>query len=151
MYVSWEDYVADPAIACRGCGLPMDNRRGNRPPLLPMDADERAAYDAEDAAWRDSREGPWWKLRQTIQVPRYEYRVEVFHVTGVTIRDESYTYEHRIVRIAYDAARDVLVFEAVPTLTIEVSGASGGDVKTTPRGAPVDVFTMKAIGPIEYY
>ena len=63
MYISWEDYVAEPAIACRGCGLPMDDRRGDRPPLLLMDAEERTAYDAEEAAWRDRhpdcRAGRW--------------------------------------------------------------------------------------------
>lgn len=97
-----------------------------------------------------SRERPWWRLRKTVEVPRYEYRVELAHIVGVTIRDESHTYDHKIVRISYDAARDVLVFEAAPTFIIEVGGAAAGDIRTTGREAPVDVLRMKAIGPIEY-
>lgn len=34
MYVSWEDHAADPTMACRGCGLPMNDRRDSWPPLL---------------------------------------------------------------------------------------------------------------------
>ena len=96
------------------------------------------------------REGHWWRLRKTVEVPRYEYLVEISHIVGVTIRDESHTHGHKIVRISYDAARDVLVFEAAPTFTIEVGGSAAGDVRTTRREAPVDVLRMKAIGPIEY-
>jgi hypothetical protein len=48
-----EEYAENPTIACRGCGLPMHDRRGDWPPLLRMDSDERAAYEAQDAAWRN--------------------------------------------------------------------------------------------------
>jgi hypothetical protein len=38
---------------CRGCGLPILDELGNFPPLLQMTDEERAAYDAEEARYKE--------------------------------------------------------------------------------------------------
>jgi hypothetical protein len=46
MYISWEEYAADPTIACRGCGLSLNDHGGRWLPMQQMDPDERAEYEA---------------------------------------------------------------------------------------------------------
>ena len=42
----------EAGVHCRGCGLPIIDGLGQRPPLLKMTDEERAEHDAADAAFR---------------------------------------------------------------------------------------------------
>jgi hypothetical protein len=53
MYISWDEYAADPTIACRGCGLPLNDHGGGWSPTQQMDPDQRAAHEAAEATWQE--------------------------------------------------------------------------------------------------
>jgi hypothetical protein len=50
MYLTREE--ARAGALCRGCGLPIVDNRGSWPPLMHLTGEERAEYDAAQAAYR---------------------------------------------------------------------------------------------------
>ncbi|QJS10799.1 hypothetical protein HKX69_15900 [Streptomyces argyrophyllae] len=70
MYLSREELIA--GHPCRGCGEPILDGLGNRPPLLRMTSEERAEYDAEEARYKE-RHGECRAHRWTVSGSRTQH------------------------------------------------------------------------------
>ncbi|MGJ5754347.1 hypothetical protein FB563_2514 [Streptomyces puniciscabiei] len=70
MYLSREELIA--GHPCRGCGEPILDGLGDRPPLLRMTSEERAEYDAEEARYKE-RHGECRAHRWTVSGSRTQH------------------------------------------------------------------------------
>ncbi|MGW5116484.1 hypothetical protein ACWEQ8_13805 [Streptomyces noursei] len=69
-YLSREEFEA--GHPCRGCGEPILDGRGDRPPLLRMTPEERAKHDAEEARYKE-RHGECRAIRWTVGGSRTQH------------------------------------------------------------------------------